>query len=496
MKINEFGLSDILGSWGAAQLKGTSGATTVQKMAQQKFIDNFVGDALSNLDTAIKGGLVVAGKSGQVAQPANQAPAAAQPDAAPTAQQPQSNPSTTQQPQSNPSTGQLNINYQGKPVANNAPNLMPNAKKPEVKQPGMSYSTTIPAKNQPQASTAATTAPATTASNATQTSTQQPRQTYAQKGAAYQQQQNQRKALGKKNQPLNPSQRQSMPIRYPTREASQYDQLNMIFESLVGEDYINEADPKQPMSISQYLSTQWYPGFMQGVDYSAGQDKIDDLMKEIENTYSKDRGKAALNKLAQVSFALSANKLGGAVGKGAAKPGTVPASATTADQDQGQAGKPQQAATSTSAPNQSVSQSPSSGSASASSSLQMPMSKVIDILQASIKTRRDKQMVINYLQGTGTKNKTKSSQPTQTQQPKQEPITLPGGETIKPTDPRYDEIMKGKGLQATPAKKSSGTPVTNMTGRFPSATDQAQQKAAAALESKSNARRINKKPVQ
>jgi len=484
MKINEFGLSDILGSWGAAQLKGTSGATTVQKMAQQKFIDNFVGDALSNLDIAIKGGLVAAGKSGQVAQPANQTPAAAQP--------------TAQQPQSNQTPSQLNISYQGKPVANTAPNLMPNAKKPEVKQPGMSYSTTIPAKNQPQtpAAATATATPASAASSAIQTSTQQPRQTYAQKGAAYQQQQSQRKALGKKNQPLNPSQRQSMPIRYPTREASQYDQLNMIFESLVGEDYINEADPKQPMSISQYLSTQWYPGFMQGVDYSAGQDKIDALMKEIENTYSKDRGKAALNKLAQVSFALSANKLGGAVGKGATKSGTLPASTTASDQDQSQAGKAQQAATSTSAPNQSGSQSPSSGSASASSSLQMPMSKVIDILQASIKTRRDKQMVINYLQGTGTKNKTKSSQPTQTQQPKQEPITLPGGETIKPTDPRYDEIMKGKGLQATPAKKSSGTPVTNMTGRFPSATDQAQQKAAAALESKSNARRINKKPVQ
>lgn len=113
----------------------------------------------------------------------------------------------------------------------------------------------------------------------------QPRQTVAQKAQA----QLQRQAAMR--------QKGNAPFKKPVREDEIYDKLNFIFESI-----LNEQDT---YTIKDYLKTVWYPQFMKGVDYGANQAKIDQLLQQVENTYTKDRGRAALTQLAQLSFAIS-----------------------------------------------------------------------------------------------------------------------------------------------------------------------------------------------
>ena len=416
---NEMKLGDLIGDWGAAQLSGTAGATTQQKMEQNIFIKNMVGDALSNLDTAIKGGLVdpqahlppgyrkgyglgknIRGffrgyKHGH--QDAGQAGATSTAPASTTpAQAPQ---------------GNLNVTYKGNPVSNSPTNLMTAPKTQQAPS-------TAPKAAQPAAPTAAP--------------TKQPRQTVAQKIQPQLQQQANRFAAGKRNQPMRES-----------------ENLNEIFEAIVNQDYLNEKENKV-MTISDYLTTQWLPGYLKGVDYSAAQDQIDKLIDQVEQTYMKDKGKAALTQLAQVAFAASANKLGGAVGKGAAKP--VAGDQTNQISDRPAAtgtkapGTTQPAAGTTASSTPSATTTGGGGAGQVNQSLAMPLSKVLDILQASIKNSRDRKVVIDYLQGRGMgTTKPKKSVPNTAPAPSktaQQPITV-GDEKIKPSDPRYTEIMKG-----------------------------------------------------
>jgi hypothetical protein len=128
-------------------------------------------------------------------------------------------------------------------------------------------------------------APAPAAAPAPSSAPAQPRQTVAQKAQA----QLQRQAAMR--------QKGNAPFKKPVREDEIYDKLNFIFESI-----LNEQDT---YTIKDYLKTVWYPQFMKGVDYGANQAKIDQLLQQVENTYTKDRGRAALTQLAQLSFAIS-----------------------------------------------------------------------------------------------------------------------------------------------------------------------------------------------
>lgn len=60
-KLEELRLSSLIGDYGAAALKkmtGQAGGKTLQQqMAQDMFIKDFVGDAISSLETSIQGGL-------------------------------------------------------------------------------------------------------------------------------------------------------------------------------------------------------------------------------------------------------------------------------------------------------------------------------------------------------------------------------------------------------------------------------------------------------
>jgi len=99
-------------------------------------------------------------------------------------------------------------------------------------------------------------------------------------------------------------------------ESSTYDKLNAIFESIMG-----EADPAAPAApaattaapaptgvetISQFL-TKWVKQYMTGTSLGDANsvNHIKSLIKNVEDTYSKDRGKAALTKLANDLYAVS-----------------------------------------------------------------------------------------------------------------------------------------------------------------------------------------------
>jgi hypothetical protein len=115
---------------------------------------------------------------------------------------------------------------------------------------------------------------------------------------------------------------------------SRYLKLNNIFESIL------EAESGK-VSISQYLKNQWYPQYMKGVNYAVNQAVIDKGIDAVQATYAKDRGQGALEKLAQVSYAVSkGNVPAGAaniVGKDAGAAGDKTASAEPAQAAQAQA---------------------------------------------------------------------------------------------------------------------------------------------------------------
>lgn len=83
------------------------------------------------------------------------------------------------------------------------------------------------------------------------------------------------------------------------------------------EDILSEAD-----TISSYLQ-RWIPQYV-GFDTSRYNDQINQLSKDVQNTWRKDGGKQALTKLANLMFALSYSESG----KGAAGAAKEPASAS------------------------------------------------------------------------------------------------------------------------------------------------------------------------
>ena len=83
------------------------------------------------------------------------------------------------------------------------------------------------------------------------------------------------------------------------------------------EDILSEAD-----TISSYLQ-RWIPQYV-GFDTSRYNDQINQLSKDVQNTWRKDGGKQALTKLANLMFALSYSESG----KGAAGAAKEPAAAS------------------------------------------------------------------------------------------------------------------------------------------------------------------------
>jgi hypothetical protein len=281
-QVNELKLSSFLGNYGdalARQTFGQAGGLTKQDiMASNIFNKNFISSALSNLSNGIKGGLI----GMPSATPRPSAPQAPAPVSSATAVR--TTPATSEpftwagQKYTKGPKGWLDS--KGKLADANTAKILDRAAQ-KAAQPSTSQQ---PAATKPRVRIDPKTgqyAPAVTKP----TAPAQPRQTVAQKAQTQLQKQAAMKQKGK------------APFKKLVREEEIYDRLNFIIESI-----INEQDT---YTIKDYLKTVWYPQFMKGVDYSANQSKIDQLLQQVEDTYTKDQGRAALTQLAQLSFAIS-----------------------------------------------------------------------------------------------------------------------------------------------------------------------------------------------
>lgn len=96
-----------------------------------------------------------------------------------------------------------------------------------------------------------------------------------------------------------------------TNESKSYEKLNRIFESII----LQEQE-----SISDYLKNRWFPAYMKGVNYGSSEATIDKMIKDVETSWAKDQGKAAMNKLAHLAFSLSKGNAAGFEKPQAAQP--------------------------------------------------------------------------------------------------------------------------------------------------------------------------------
>jgi hypothetical protein len=346
-KLEELRLSSLIGDYGSAALKkmtGQAGGKTLQQqMAQDMFIKDFVGDAISSLETAIEGGLVdpkMRNAKPQAAQGTPVDPKSVKPE--PTVP-PVTTPTTPTAPTAgglpktgtNMATGKYkqqqqttqNLNNYVKGVSQQLGQVTDKAQKIALTKELVNYM--ADRKDYPEWANALKTAEFVLKKNSDPNFAT----------AAIQ------KMRAGQRMDLNPmGVKEGWKIYYlnmliegagltwtdlglsvlvesNTKKyrivESRYVKLNNIFESIL------EADSGK-VSISQYLKNQWYPQYMKGVNYAVNQAVIDKGIDAVQASYAKDRGRSALEKLAQVSYAVSkGNVPAGAaniVGKGAETP--------------------------------------------------------------------------------------------------------------------------------------------------------------------------------
>lgn len=160
------------------------------------------------------------------------------------------------------------------------------------------YTITPGTSTTPQADTSQTATP-----SATPKQPNQPRQTVAQKAQAQLQRQAAKKAAGIKNRPLN-----------LTREASQYELLNAIFENYISEldklEYLKEQDETNDLpSISQYFYDNFIQTYLSGIPLKPLEPKINEILKNLPSLYKSGQIKAHLEQLALVAWTLATRSL-------------------------------------------------------------------------------------------------------------------------------------------------------------------------------------------
>ena len=321
-KLDELRLSSLVGDYGSAALKSlfgkAGGKTMQQQMAQDIFIKDFVGDAISSLETGIKSGLINPSARGTPRQvnPASVQPQAGQPGAttptaptAPTAPAPAGAKSTApavgkfnQQKQTTQNMNQYiqkaaqTINAtpdKGQKVAltKELVNYMADRKGyPEWENGLATVQQVIKRGNiDPNFANAAL-----SKMKAGQTMAEAWKIFYINKLL-------ESVKLSWKDLGLSVL-KESTSKNYIIVE-SKYLKLNNVFESIV------EAAKGQ--SIQDYLQN-WFAQYMQGVNYSSQQQMVDKLINNVAKTYAQDKGKGALESLAQSAWALSKGSAPGA----------------------------------------------------------------------------------------------------------------------------------------------------------------------------------------
>ena len=345
MKLNEFkqvdevNLSHVLGDYGSAAVKqvgnrimgNAEGQLSIKdKMAKQKFIADFIGRANTNLNSAIKSGLVdpkikagatQAQPAQTTPQPQPQAPQAQQAQQAQPAQTATSNnaPATTQAAPATPETPeQKRIRLQKAAQQNIDKQAVPFSK-----LPANQAQTQIANKRQQKQNAAAQTAQASMTPKVAQPATQPNQKMTPQQQAAMKAKlQGQRQAgktagtsqsgfknyvggSGERIQGANPD--GSPKVAKINRESKFY-KLNTLFESIIeaGEQ------PAQPakQTISQYLQNM-FKQYMGGkVNDPQALSQMKALADEVQKSYPSI--KAPLGKMAELAFATSYSQGSGA----------------------------------------------------------------------------------------------------------------------------------------------------------------------------------------
>ncbi len=369
-KLDELRLSSLVGDYGSAALKSlfgkTGGKSTQQQMAQDIFIKDFVGDAISSLETGIKSGLINPSARGTPRQvnPASVQPQAGQPGAttptAPTT--PTTGPSATGVKSTAPAVGKFN---QQKQTTQNMNQYIQKAAQTINATPDKAQKVALTKelvnymadrKGYPEWENGLATVQqvikrgnidpnfanaALSKMKAGQTMAEAWKIFYINKLL-------ESVKLSWKDIGLSVL-KESTSKNYIIVE-SKYLKLNNVFESIV------EAAKGQ--SIQDYLQN-WFAQYMQGVNYSAQQQMVDKLINDVAKTYAQDKGKRALESLAQSAWALSKGSAPGAanvanqIQQAAAAPGgnqpqaagqTQPATATNSQAQPAQMNSQQMAA--------------------------------------------------------------------------------------------------------------------------------------------------------
>jgi hypothetical protein len=369
-KLDELRLSSLVGDYGSAALKSlfgkTGGKSTQQQMAQDIFIKDFVGDAISSLETGIKSGLINPSARGTPRQvnPASVQPQAGQPGAttptAPTT--PTTGPSATGVKSTAPAVGKFN---QQKQTTQNMNQYIQKAAQTINATPDKAQKVALTKelvnymadrKGYPEWENGLATVQqvikrgnidpnfanaALSKMKAGQTMAEAWKIFYINKLL-------ESVKLSWKDVGLSVL-KESTSKNYIIVE-SKYLKLNNVFESIV------EAAKGQ--SIQDYLQN-WFAQYMQGVNYSSQQQMVDKLINNVAKTYAQDKGKGALESLAQSAWALSKGSAPGAanvanqIQQAAAAPGgnqpqaagqTQPATATNSQAQPAQMNSQQMAA--------------------------------------------------------------------------------------------------------------------------------------------------------
>lgn len=77
-----------------------------------------------------------------------------------------------------------------------------------------------------------------------------------------------------------------------------YVKMNSLFESIMN---INE---NQGVSIGKYM-TDWFAAYMAGTKWESYKAQVEPMIQAVENTFSKDKGKAAIKQLAKTALSIS-----------------------------------------------------------------------------------------------------------------------------------------------------------------------------------------------
>jgi hypothetical protein len=310
MKLNEFKqveqleerLSDYVGNFGSAALKRISGQTDGKSLKAQMvkdiFLKDFIDDAVSSLESAIKGGLV---------DPNLNTRQKVDPNTVKPQQAPQAQPAKGQAPKkvspADKRQTQQNLNDYVKKVAQTINNTVDIKKKMQLTKEIVNYM--ADRKDYPEWD------------NALATVQRVIKSTDLDPGFA-----NSAVNRLKSGNTMSESLRiyyinqllesvgfswEEIGLEVITEGTtlriveSNYTETNALFESILNES----------QSIGNYLAN-WFSQYMQGIDYASNQAAVDKAIANIENTYDTDRGKNALATLAQLAWAVSKGSAPGA----------------------------------------------------------------------------------------------------------------------------------------------------------------------------------------